>query len=122
MSYRYLGYSQNISTQKVVFDIAIELENVEFIPGKIRSRLVLGPIALSNSELVAKKNTPKDGLGDGSPSLGLDSADDDQYLITPLGSGKEHLSLRYHLIPPSPLSTQSSMSPNRSSAISHHVE
>lgn len=61
---------------KVVFDIAIESETVEFVPSKFKAVLVLGPIALSISELVAYKNTPRDGLGLGSHSLGSGSADD----------------------------------------------
>ena len=39
--------------QEVAFDIAIELETVKFVPGKIKAVLVLGPIALSISESVA---------------------------------------------------------------------
>ena len=69
---------------EVIFDVAIESETVEFVPSKIEAVLVLGPIALSISELVAYKNTPRDGLGNGSHSFGSGSADDDQYPNAPL--------------------------------------
>ena len=53
-----------------MFNTATELETVKLVPGKIKPGLVPGPIALSISESVAKKNTPNEALGDGSYSLG----------------------------------------------------
>ena len=86
---------------------------MSFISGKMKPGLVPGPIALSIGESVAKKNIPNEALGDGSYSLGVGSADKDQYPNTPMKPGKDRPSLPNHAIPPSPLSTHSVMSSNR---------